>query len=207
MKFLFTALLITFFSCSSPKLTEERVRELKEEIYNYELSAHDTLLDVGCGNGMVDGFINSIYPQMFFVLEDIHKPYRNLICSNFQKISPESSFSEIKKRIKTLSGKEDTIPLADRSFNKILCRLSLHEFKNRPKMVSELTRLLTDNGSLIIVEVLSTYKGEREMSCRNLLLNGSEIKGMFGDSGLSLKCYQDIASSDSSKATVFIFGK
>lgn len=207
IKLFFPVILIFFSSCVSPKVTEERVKEFKEETYNYELNSNDTLLDVGCGNGFVDGCISSAYPNMYFVLEDVHKLNCFILYSNFQRTNPDKTTREIKNQIKTVRGKEDTIPLADHSFSKILCRLSLHEFQNKPKMVEELKRLLKDDGSLIIVEELSTFKGQREQACNKLLLSGNEITELFASSGLSLKCYNQCNWKDSIAAAVFLFVK
>lgn len=186
---------VLFLSCKATSVSKNTANEIagyKTEILKYRLENEDTLVDIGCGPGYVDHIISHYYPKLFFILEDL--PYlikveekQNTLTKELVETKAEvgrflknSTFSpNIEKRYQLIIGKEDLIPLPSSSFNKILCRMTLHEFVNKQKMVSELERILRPKGILTIVEAEPNFNGEVEKYCGNKYIAKESILQMF----------------------------
>jgi len=140
-------LLTTLFlaSCTSTKLLNER---FNYEVSNYNLENIDTLVDIGCGFAHGARFISSKFKNLHFILEDLPKD----IWGNDMKVA-------LTKNVKNtpfaptfgtnsmiVFGTPDSIPLQSGRYERVLCRITLHEFSNREKMISELIRILSPTG-------------------------------------------------------------
>lgn len=188
MRILTIIIIIFYSSCKTAAITSA----LKNEIQDYKFENVDTLVDIGCGNAYHDKLIYESYPNMFFVLEDLQyleyhtkkwqpeKSKRRLTIDEVrQTFKNNKSYPSIESHFKLVIGSEDSIPLPSGQFSRILCRLTLHEFKNRSKMVAEMIRILRPGGILTIAEVPSKMLGDRDPYCTNLFLTKSEIMDLF----------------------------
>ena len=84
-------------------------------------------------------FIAHEYTNLFLILEDIQKVYRdpkngkqNWASKTFRKNKKFTLGG--KKRIKFIIGTKDSIPLPDTSYSYVLCRKTLHEFSNEQSL-------------------------------------------------------------------------
>lgn len=188
MRYIFILTTFLYLSCDRANYFAAQ----KSEILQYQLENVDTLLDIGCSNGYFDRQIFEYYPDVFFVLEDLpnlvyhSKKGQTVINETYPTITEvgkvfknSKRYPGIENRFKLIIGFEDSIPLPSNAFERILCRRTLHEFKNMDKMLSEIKRILKPNGKVTIVEVLSKYSGEQDPACGNLYLTKEEIKRML----------------------------
>ena len=178
---LYVVLIIVFISCVN---LNKYAGKFQPEILSYQLQNKDTLLDIGCSNGVHDLFIAHEYPKLFLVLEDVKKVFKNP--KNGKKYWAAKTFRKNKtfslggkKRIKFLLGTNDSIPVPDTSYSAILCRKTLHEFINRDKMIKEMERVLKIKGELIIAEAIPKTKGEIDKGCKKPHLTKEEITELF----------------------------
>ncbi|MBK8788166.1 MAG: methyltransferase domain-containing protein [Chitinophagaceae bacterium] len=174
-------LLITLFlaSCSGTKLLNER---FNYEISNYNLENIDTLVDIGCGFAHGARFISSKFQNLHFILEDLPKDIwgndmKVILTKNVRNTPAAPTFGT---NSMIVFGTPDSIPLQSGRYERVLCRITLHEFSNREKMISELIRILSPTGTLLIVERTSSYEGQRDKYCKQLYLTKDEIIKSFG---------------------------
>ena len=213
MKNLVIILALFYFACSSPnKLINTPIDKIdslifKNEISKYQISNDDTLIDIGSGYGLNDRIIFKFYPNLFFVLEDIDVKY---LREDRFYIWVNGSKTYFKERCKRIIGTPDTIPVGSGKYKNVLCRITLHEFTNTPKMLSELKRILAPNGQVIIVERIPKFHGEIDKVCNKKLLNGPEIVELFSSNGFNLISFDSTDYSDErfgGNASIFRFSK
>lgn len=171
-------------SCKSPMLLEQR---FAYEISNYGLENVDTLVDIGCGYATTARFISGKFPNLHFILEDLPtdtwgNDLKIALAKNVRN-TPLAPYFGSNSTI--IFGSNDSIPLPGGQYKKVLCRITLHEFANREKMVSELVRILSPTGTLVIVERVSSRAGERDKHCKKLYLTREEIIQSFHDLNLA----------------------
>ncbi len=170
--------IIFLVSCTSTKVLNER---FNYEISNYKLEKVDTLVDIGCGYAYTDRFISSKFPKLHFILEDLpndiwQNDLKMALAKNVKNTPYAPTFGT---NSKIIFGTTDSIPLQSDQYERVVCRISLHEFTSREKMVSELIRILSPTGTLIIVERTSSYKGQMDKECKKLYLTKDEITSTF----------------------------
>lgn len=175
---LFLIIILAFFS--SCKATEYATF-IANEVDSYKLEKTDSLVDIGCGNGVHDKAIAHAYPNLFFILEDLPVDWnKNDLQKLLTKFLKNDQYAPtIEQKYKFIPGYIDSIPLPSSSYKVVLCRFTLHEFSKRDKMISELNRILTDDGILIISEKEPNYEGERDKYCKQKYLAKVEIINMF----------------------------
>lgn len=175
-------LLVLFFaSCANTKSAKERNERLDYEIAHFDLEDVDTLADIACGTAYYDRIISHKYPRLHFVLEDLPKDHWDTdltayLTKNIQNTPYAPTFGS---NSTIVFGTPDSIPLQDGQYERVLCRISLHEFTNRKKMAAELTRILSETGTLLIVEKVSSYEGQRDKQCKELYLTKAAILETF----------------------------
>jgi ubiquinone/menaquinone biosynthesis C-methylase UbiE len=167
-------------SCTSSKELNQR---FDYEISNYNLENVDTLVDIGCGFAQGDRVISSKFRNLHFILEDLPKDIwgndLKLALTKNAKNTPFAPTFGTNSRI--VFGTPDSIPLPSGQYERVLCRITLHEFTNREKMVSELIRILSPTGTLLIVERTSSFEGQRDKYCNQRYLTKEEIINAFGN--------------------------
>ncbi|MBK6381766.1 MAG: methyltransferase domain-containing protein [Chitinophagaceae bacterium] len=142
------------------------------EISNYNLENIDTLVDIGCGFAHGARFISSKFQNLHFILEDLPKDIwgndmKVILTKNVRNTPAAPTFGT---NSMIVFGTPDSIPLQSGRYERVLCRITLHEFSNREKMISELIRILSPTGTLLIVERTSSYEGQRDKYCKQLYL-------------------------------------
>jgi ubiquinone/menaquinone biosynthesis C-methylase UbiE len=151
------------------------------EISNYGIAGNDTLVDIGCGSAYYDRIISNKFPNIHFVLEDLPKDtWSNDLEKFLKKTVVNTPFApNFKTNSRVVFGTADSIPLGSEKYTLVLCRISMHEFSNRQKMISELSRILNSTGTLLIVEKLSLYNGEKDKKCKQQYLTKEEVISSF----------------------------
>lgn len=153
---------------------------MRLEIETFELATTDTLVDIGCGTGQFDCEIASYYPNIYFVLENLPSDYgiKNIGNEVYKTFAESQKCSNLIQRFNYVEGKPDSIPLESNKYSKVLCRLTLHEFNPKQKMIDELCRIIKPNGILIIVEKNPKFKNQKG-GCGYKLVNKEEIINSF----------------------------
>ena len=163
---------------------------LIEEVKAFKLEHVDTVVDIGCQNGLYSRVVAHVYPNIFFKLEDLEQfslkkvnttKYINYKTSEeLKKTLINSDYApNIKNRYQFIAGKEDSIPLQTSSCKRILCRKTLHEFKEKQKMVNEMIRVLAPNGILTIAEPEPIVLNQIDANCNNKYLTKEDVLALF----------------------------
>jgi SAM-dependent methyltransferase len=166
---------------NSPKINLLKSQLNKEifekELKNFKLIDGDTILDIGSNDGYMDQMLFKLFPNSFFVLEDV---YDN------RQLNPANTSVEFKKQSRFVTGTANKIPLATAQYKQIICRNSLHEFSDVNTMASEMCRVLQKSGILIISEQTPFVKKQICMSTKRYFLTNKEIEEIFVKNGLKL---------------------
>jgi ubiquinone/menaquinone biosynthesis C-methylase UbiE len=185
MRLLTFSILMVLASCRTPYIVP---KQIKEEIPLYNLAPNDTLVDIGCGDGFHDLTIAHYHPNTFLVLEDLPYGSKHLnIKRQIKFLFKNTTYTpQVKQHHRLVLGTPDAIPLASSTYKKVLCRKTLHEFRNKEKMAKEMERILDKGGTLIIVEPEPRYVGELDPHCKMRYLTSAEIIQLFS----SLQCIE-----------------
>jgi hypothetical protein len=185
--------LILFSSCfkrivirnqiSNSRTTLNRKFVFDNEISKFGLTDGDTLVDIGFSNTIFDEIIHFYYPKMHFVLEDI-KPRVNL--DEYYKTNKNKQLVEFKNNTQIIKGSGKKIPLQSSKYKVLLCRGTIHEFKEKDLMISEMKRIIRDDGFIIIVEPRKIVNNQICGQGHNLM-SEEEIIKLFSNHGMKLK--------------------
>jgi len=124
-----------------------------------------SILDVGCGTGILLNYLNSRN-------EDIEL--------NGLDISPEMarlSREKLGESANIIVGSSENIPFEKEKFEIVTCSTSFHHYANPQKSVDEMYRVLKPGGKLIILDPFLDGK-IRKMICNvlNLLFQEKDVK-------------------------------
>lgn len=103
-------------------------------------NVHGSVLDVGCGPGLLLGTLAVQYPQLLLAGLDI---------------APEMvkvALGRLGDRADIRLGDSESLPWPDASFNYIFCIDSFHHYPNGKKVIHEFRRVLTRDGSLFLAD-------------------------------------------------------
>ena len=180
MRNILLLMILFLVSCTSTKLLYER---FDYEISNYDIANVDTLVDIGCGYAYNDRYISSKFQKLHFILEDLPKDIwgNDLEKALIEYVKNSTIAPAFGTNSKIVIGTTDSIPLQSGQYERVLCRITLHEFSNREKMISELIRILSPTGTLIIVEKISSYEGELDKSCKQRYLTKENVIKAFSN--------------------------
>jgi ubiquinone/menaquinone biosynthesis C-methylase UbiE len=102
-----------------------------------------TILDVGCGTGLLAEKLLKSSPDVSVVGVDLapgmihHAEQR---CERFGE------------RAKFMVGDSEHLPFADRTFDAVTCSHSFHHYPNQPAVVAEFSRVLKSKGVLLLAD-------------------------------------------------------
>jgi ubiquinone/menaquinone biosynthesis C-methylase UbiE len=202
MRILSFCFIILFLSCketnfigdSNPaKYSKLESSVFEQEVSKYRFNNGDTIVDIGAGSGINVKFLFQLYPNSYFIMEDVDKKY-NKISKAFINVNGKKKY--FKDNSQMIIGTQETIPLETRKYKNILCRISLHEFSNPNKMLSEMYRILRNEGKLIIMEQIPRYEGEIAKGCNKRLLPKEEIINLLTSNHFKLLSVDSTAHTD-----------
>ena len=104
-----------------------------------------TLLDIGCGTGMLTSLISKEMPKSTLTGVDLSD---KMIAQAMKKNLPNATFAV---------GDAENLDYADESFDAIICILSIHHHPNYHKTLAGMMRMLKPNGTVIICEMTPPY--------------------------------------------------
>ena len=115
----------------------------REEIIDLlELKPYYVVADLGCGSGYFSVPISHKVKKVYGI--DVQKEMIEFL---EQKIQEQKIVNII-----TLLTKENKIPLKNESVDVLLSMNTLHEFKDKEKMISEIKRVLKPKGQAVMVD-------------------------------------------------------
>ena len=167
---------------------EDMLNFYTNEVKLLNLKNGDTLVDIGAGGGSINGMYSIVRSNLYQILTDIDKKKLNekIVKSNYKYLKklyhPTNSFS-----YSLLIHNQDSIPLKSKSFDKILCRRSFHEFAKPIEMLKEIHRILNDSGNAVVIEGLPEKEGEKEPFCKKPFLKAEYIISVFTQNGFQLQ--------------------
>lgn len=192
--FLLTVVISFMMSClstrtfpdlhDSPRTDSLRIELFKNEVSKLGLIDGDTLVDIGSSSGFHDFQLFHFYPNTFFILEDVYKKYEKELKNVFMLVNGQRKY--FKDHSIRITGTQESIPLNSGLYKTVLCRKTLHEFKNPAKMIDEFKRIMASDGVLIIQEVIPKVIGEIDTGCKMKHLTKDEIVNLFSQHRLSL---------------------
>jgi ubiquinone/menaquinone biosynthesis C-methylase UbiE len=117
-------------------------QNLEEIIGLLELKPSYVVADLGCGSGYFSVPISRKVKKVYGV--DVQKEMLKFL---EQKIQEQKIVN-----IKTLLSEENRIPLQNESVDLLLSVNTLHEFRDKEKMITEIRRVLRPKGQAVIVD-------------------------------------------------------
>ncbi len=171
-----------FFNSRAPvwdeKIAEKNTHKLQAMADRLKITPGSTVLDVGTGTGV---FVP-------FLLQKIG-PDGKLLCLDFAEEMLKISMSKgFKGNISYLCADIENSMLGDKSFDVVVCYSVFPHFQNKPKILSEINRLLKQEGHLFICHTSSRqaineiHKNQPEV-CDHLFPQNEETRRMLSDSG------------------------
>lgn len=118
---------------------DARSRERDAIIRRLNLKPDMSICDIAAGGGYVaEGILKKLHPQT-----------AKIIC-----VEPSANFAKaIPSTFEVICAPLDDIPLADESVDAIVNLASLHHVENRHEVYREWTRILKENGEIVIADV------------------------------------------------------
>jgi len=171
------------------KATNEEVLDFYiNEVKLLNLKDGDTLVDIGAAEGIINGLYSIIRNNLYQILTDVDKKRLNnkAVKSSYKYLKtlyhPTNTFS-----YSLLLHGPDSLPLKSKSFDKILCRRSFHEFTKPAEMLKEIHRILRDSGNVVVMEGVAEKEGEIEPVCKKPFLKADYIISVFTQNGFQLQ--------------------
>jgi len=168
------------------KVAEKDVSRLKAMLARLDIKPGATVLDVGTGTGV---FVP-------LLLKKIGRE-GNLVCLDFAeemlKITRAKGFNG---NISYLCADIENSRLADKSFDAVVCYSVFPHFRDKPKALREINRLLREGGRLFICHTSSRQAiNEIHQSipevCKHLFPENEDTRRMLSETG-----FEDINISD-----------
>ena len=182
----------------------------KQEVKNVNLIEGDTLLDIGSGEGMVNAMYSVVQNNLHQVLMDTDpKTMNKKNVSNSYKAVFKSYKSKNTFSFDLIYNTEDSMPLNDKSFHKILCRRSFHEFKKPEDMLGEIHRILKDTGCVVVIEGVPRMPNDIDPTCKLEYLRADTIIKTFTKNRFQLVFYMEetMPFDNNRKLSVLTFKK
>lgn len=142
-----------------------------------------SLLDVGCGTGII---LSRITIKSKLCGIDL--------CSQMISRAKET----LKDRAELVVGDAESLPWKARTFDTVCCTFSFHHYPNPEKVLSEMNRVLRDNGRLIIADPCAPLPLQQILNLSLHLLKGGdfhiyskhEMKQLLIKTGFDLKNFR-----------------
>jgi ubiquinone/menaquinone biosynthesis C-methylase UbiE len=172
------------------KVAEKDVSQLKAMLARLNIKAGATVLDIGTGTGV---FVP-------YLLKKIGRK-GNLVCLDFaEEMLKVARGKGFKGNINYLCADIENSQLADKSFDAVVCYSVFPHFRDKPRSLREINRLLKEGGQLFICHTSSRQTiNEIHQSlpevCDHLFPENEDTRRMLSEAG-----FEDINISDDKNA-------
>jgi len=178
---------------------DSRRRELIGRALKHKPDA-SSILEVGCGNGVLLTASSTLYPRAALTGIDI-------VASKIESARRRAP------HIRWHTAPVERLPFSDQSFDLILAGMTLHHWKGKQKGLNEVARVLTADGIIVIVDPI--VAGPLTRGWVNRLaerLDGGtftrpeELERMVSRAGLKI-IEQDFVPQSLKTVSVYVLGK
>jgi ubiquinone/menaquinone biosynthesis C-methylase UbiE len=149
------------------------------------LSASDRIADIGTGAGYSLIPIANNCPECRFIVEDIDSS-----TCNPKSLAWRINNSGNKTSIENFSfyyGTEKATNLPSATFNKVLIFDVIHELTYKTEMLDDIKRILQENGSIFIEEILVHKPVKKDKVCNYPFFTEAEFKKLMTDNRFFIK--------------------
>ncbi len=155
------------------RYTEEQTLKLETVLENIELSIQSSIIDLGCGTGLL--------------IPKIQETSKEIICLDISKnmLTEAKNSAKNATNIYFVQGDADYTPLRNNYFDKVFAITLLQNMPN-PKRTLQETKRITKPDSSIIVTALKKHFSEQSFL---QLLKRLELKPRLLETNENLKCH------------------
>lgn len=189
-------MILIFTSCSSYKKLKEEEKELKlsydSSRFNFEviaskmnLTAKDTVCDIAAGWGVsISSLANYLPPSTIYFEEDIYKKAckKSQFKSAFKMFKSKANIDNFHFAI----GTKTTIPYKNQAYKNVVVFISIHEFKEKEKMMNEIVRIMRNNGKLYLLETVYNSVPVSDPNCKLQYLSEQSLYNLVQNAGLTI---------------------
>ncbi len=150
-----------------------------------DLKTTDSIADIGTGTGYSLVPIAGEYPDISFTVEDIDSSE-----CNRKKMQKQIRRWDNKANIDQFSfhyGTETSTGLPANSYNKVMMFNLVHELTYKTEMLNDIKRILSNDGVILIEEILVRKKIKRDKNCNYPYLTEDEFKTVMAENKFILK--------------------
>jgi ubiquinone/menaquinone biosynthesis C-methylase UbiE len=169
------------------KAEADSLTKVKFETVNafLNLTADDSIADIGTGTGYSLVPIASACPTCRFMVEDIDSNSCNkkALSNRINKTGNRTNIDNFTFRY----GNEKSTGLADSAFNKVLIFDVIHEITYKTEMLADIKRILKKGGSVFIEEILVHNKVKKDKVCNYPFLTETEFKQLLAGNDFPIK--------------------
>lgn len=140
---------LTYSAVFNPKNIENLESEDRKDRLNFQqiftllqLKPNYIVIDLGCGSGYFSIPLSKKVKRVYGI--DLQKEMLDYLKQKIEKQKIEN--------IELILSKADKIPLINNCTNILLTVNTLHEFESRTEVISEIQRLISKNGQLIVID-------------------------------------------------------
>ncbi|GAB4403068.1 MAG: hypothetical protein OHK0053_27570 [Microscillaceae bacterium] len=155
---------------------EELVKYNQAEFEMYDFRPGERVASIGASSGWFE-VANSVFTDsMVFYIQDIDPD-----CANQKKINRLKRFylrhraGPMTNQLIAWVGSSESTGLPQASFDKVLLRLSFHEFSQPEPMLSEIYHLLKPEGRLFVAENIVEETGQTDENCDHALWSWPDL--------------------------------
>ncbi|MCG8306484.1 MAG: methyltransferase domain-containing protein [Cytophagales bacterium] len=129
----------------------------------------ETIASIGAGNGTTEVAISCFVDRIDWYLQEIDSARLfefHRVREYFEKLygkKTEANFNLV-------LGTESSTNLPESTFDRILMVNVYHELTNREAMMNDISKLLKQNGKLVIMEPMAKQAGDLHANCKHLKL-------------------------------------
>ncbi len=176
------SLLIPIFLCLNSYAQKSNtdsltVNKLNIIIQFLNLSATDKIADIGTSSGYSLVPIANKYPQIIFTVEDIDSSTLNTkkLLKTIKKFGNIATIEQFN----IVYGTETSTNLPSATFNKVFLFDVVHELSDRNTMLQDVKRILTNNGSVFIEEILVHKPIKKDKICNYPFFTDDAFKALM----------------------------
>lgn len=176
------SLIIQIFLCQNSyaqKLNTDSLtaNKLNIIIQFLNLSISDKIADIGTSSGYSLLPIANKYPEIIFTVEDIDSNILNR--KKLLKTIKRFEYKTVLEQFNIVYGTETSTNLPSATFNKVLLFDVIHEFSDRNRMLQDVKRILTNNGSVFIEEILVHKPIKKDRICNYPFFTEDAFKALM----------------------------
>ena len=199
---------ICCFSCiPTGSYLKSNQQNLSVVLQASQFKPKEIVADIGAAEGWFGVALGIYSDSLVFVLEDIDSSTTNRakLDKAIKRYSKERG--KFTCTYSQVIGSKKTTNLSSSYFDKILLIDTYHHLEFKDEVISDLNRILKNDGKIIVCEVIANKPGEKFKGCNTVIFTQSQILSTFERNGFHLEQIFKTANRIGKKVRVFRFGK